>query len=222
MIVTPHTANAIRSGRITQIRVPRLDGWPVPLRVGHDYPVQVRRGKRITGEGSRIEVIATYPEVAGDITYTGARGEGYRTTDEWKVNWVRRHDLGYRAQRIVNDDLWRTGLVDGILLARFEQRHAAAPAWTVTFKVISPQRYLARPTRTSGDYVRHPGRAIDRVECVDEATQERYAKMAQADSERRRASARRALQEERAGRRTGNLSTRALRHITDAADRRDG
>lgn len=219
MIVTARMANAIRVGRVTQVRLPRITGRPAALRVGHDYPVQVRRGKLIQGDGPRIEVLASRSERAGDISYAGARSEGYRTTDEWKVAWVRRYDNGYRSQRTTNDALWLTGVVDGILLVRFERRHASTPVWVVTFKTISPQRFLARPTRTSGDYVRNPGRAIDPVECVDEATQDGYAKGAREEGERRRASFRRDLEEERARRKASNLSNRALRHINDATDR---
>lgn len=207
MIVTPRVAHAIGAGHVTQARMLRVEGRPPRLRVGHDYPIQVRRGKRIDADGTRIEVLTVRRELAGEITYAGAKSEGFRTTDEWKVGWVRKHDNGYRAQRSVNDCLWLTGLVDGILLTRFELRHAAVPVWTVTFKTIPAQRFLARPTRTSGDYVRHPGRAIDPAECVDEQTQERYAKATHEEGERRRASFKDDLEAERQRRR--NLRVRS-------------
>lgn len=219
MIVTARTARAIAGGRVTQTRLPCVPGRGCPLKLGHDYPLQVRRGRRILSDGPRIEILAVCRQLAGDITHVGAKHEGFRTTDEWKVQWVRVHDPAYRAQRSINDSLWESGAVDGILLTRFEQCHARSPVWAVAFKPVLAKRYLAHPTRTSGDYVSHPGRAIDPVECIDGDIQERYAKAKHEDGERRRASFRRDLEQARAERKAGNLTNRALRHINGAADR---
>lgn len=216
MIVTARTARAITAGRITQTRTPRLPGRACSLKAGHDYPLQVRRGRRLVGD-ERIEILAVGRELAGEITLAGAKAEGFRTTTEWKIQWVRRHDCAYRSQRRVNDWLWETGLVDDLLLDRFETRHVEAPVWAIAFKLTEPKRYLARPTRTSGDYVTHPGRAIDPVECIDVATQQRYATAAREAGEQRRASARRDLEPAR----PGNLSNRALRHVNGATQRYD-
>lgn len=215
MIVTKRTARAIIASRVTQTRMPRVAGRACPLKVGHDYPLQVRRGRRLIGD-TRIEILAVGPELAGDLTLVEAKAEGFRTTNEWRMAWVRRHDGGYRGQRQINDWLWETGLVDDLLLDRFEQRHAGIPVWAVAFKPTEPKRYLARPTRTSGDYVTHPGRAIDPVECIDAATQDRYAEVARADSEQRRATFRRNLEPAHGA---GNLTNRALRHVNGATER---
>lgn len=222
MIVSPATAKAIRAGRIMQTRLPRVPGRACPYRAGHDYPLRVRRGRGSTGDAeSRIEVLAVSRQLAGEITFADARRGGFRTTDEWKVQWVRRYDSTYQRQRAVNDYLWSTGAVDAIMLERFEREHAFALVWNVVFKPTEGKRFLARPTRTSGDYVSHPGRAIDPIECVDTDTQERYAKATREDNERRRASFRRDLEEARTQQKaTGNLSNRALRHVNNATQRR--
>lgn len=221
MIVSPRIARAIRAGQITQLRLPRVPGRTCPYRAGHDYPVQVRREYGISNDGdARIEVFAVSRQLAGELTFNDARREGFRTTDEWKVNWIRRYDAAYRRQQAINDYLWSTGAVDSIMLERFERCHAFALVWAIAFKPAQGKRFLARPTRTSGDYVSHPGRAIDPIECVDAETQEHYAKAKREDGERRRASFRRDLEEARSQQTAGKLTNRALRHVNDATQRR--
>lgn len=216
MIVTARTAHAIRAGKITQVRIPRVAGRACPLKLGHDYPLQVRRDRRLPSDDTRIAVLAVERELAGALTLQDARAQGFRTTADWRIEWVRRHDSAYRSQRKINDWLWESGLADEPLLDRFERRHAGASVWVVRIEPMEPKRYLARPTRTSGDYVSHPGRAIDPVECIDAATQERFATAARGQSERHRAAVRRAAEPAPA-----NLTNRAVRHVNGASRRYD-
>jgi hypothetical protein len=209
VIFTAQQARAIARGRKTQTRIPWITGRFCPVKVGHDYPVQVRHGRKLDSV-SRITVLGRGQQRAGDITLTEARAEGCRTTDDWKAQWVRRFDAPWvQREKIdlvaVYDD--KVSIVNWILLERFRQRHESTIVWAIAFEpVVDAPRYLARPTRTSGDYVTNPGRAIDLVEAIDKPTLERYAEATQAEGERRRASFRLDLEAERQRRR--NLRVR--------------
>lgn len=217
MIFTSRQARAIAGGRLTQARIPVFAGRACPMKVGHDYPVQVRRGRKLDSL-LRIKILARGKQRAGDITLAEARAEGQRTTADWKRAWVRRHDTQWTARDELFDD--GNDIVNDILLARFEERHADTLVWAIAFEpLVDAPRFMARPTRTSGDYVAVTARAIDPVECVDEVTQAHYAKLKREDGERRRASFRRDQEEARGECKSGKLTNRALRHINNARER---
>jgi hypothetical protein len=207
VIFTAHQAHQIAVGRQTQTRVPAFTGKPCPVKVSHDYPVQVRRGSKLVSEG-RIKILGRGQQRAGDITYTEARAEGCRTTVDWKTQWVRRRDTVWLAREKVDliavyDD--EVSIVNWILLKRFDERHADALVWALAFEpVVEVPRFLADQrikATDDGQYTTSPARAIDPAECVDQATQERYAKLKHEDGERRRASFRADLEAERQRRR---------------------
>lgn len=204
MIFTKRQAGAIARGQHTRMCIPVVTGRPCPVKLNHDYPVQYRDGRRLPMMG-RIKIVSHAQQVAGEITYAEARAEGCRTTVHWKTEWVRRRDAVWLAREKVDlvavyDD--EVSIVDWILLERFEQRHARTMVWALTIEpVVDAPRFMAHPTRTSGDYITTTTRAIDPVECIDEATQERYAKATQEQGERQRASFRRDLEAERQRRR---------------------
>lgn len=208
MIFTARQARAIIAGRQTQTRIPVLTGRACPVKVSHDYPVQVRRGRRLDTV-TRIMVLGRGQQRAGDVALPGARAEGCRTTNDWRIRWVRWRDRAWIEREKVDlvavyDD--EVSIVNWILLERFEQRHADTMVWAIAFEpVVDAPRFLAHPTRTSGDYVATPARAIDPVEAIDETTQERYAKLAREDGQRRRESLQRDIEAERQRRR--NLRT---------------
>lgn len=200
MIFPKEQANAVARGAVTQTR--RLVMGRCQLRVGRDYAVQPGAGRPSV---CRIKVNEITHAQAGEITYREAKVCGYKTTDDFKVSWTRAHDRQWvERERVdlvaVYDD--NVSIVKWILLKRFEQHHARTPVWVIRFEVQPDvPRFMAHATRTNGDYVHHPARAIDREECIDEQTNNTYAKASHAEGERMRASFRADLEDERARRR---------------------
>lgn len=204
MIFTKRQAGAIARGQHTRTCVP---GKACPVKLNYDYPVQYRDGRKLPTMG-RIKIVSRAQQLAGDITFAEARAEGHRTTAQWKAEWVRRHDAVWLAREKVDlvaaydDDV---SIVEWILLQRFEQRHATTPVWTLAIElVVEIPRFLANQrikATDDGQYTTNTARAIDPVECIDKATQERYARAKHEEGERQRASFRRDLEAERQRRR---------------------
>jgi hypothetical protein len=196
VIFTMREARAIARGAKTQAR----GHWrPGQYKVGHDYPVRTPR--RPTQ--SRLKVTGTYCQRVGDITYADALAEGHRTTGEFMVAWVRRHEAAWIKRELIDrvecyDD--GCSIVDWILCERFAERHADTPVQVIVFeRVMDIPRFMARTpvAGRSGDYVANQARAIDNAECVDEATNNHYAKQAEPRAAAQRESFRRALEAER-------------------------
>lgn len=210
MIFTGDQAHEILKGRQTQTR--RLaTATRCPYRVSFDYPVQVRRsieGAMRSVSVGRIKILTRDQHRAGEITFLDARAEGYRTTDDWKVAWVRRLEGRWIKRELIDrvevydDDV---SIVKWILLERFEQHHARRLVWALGFEPVGDvPRFMARAPVAfkSGDYTGTAALAIDKEECVDEATQERYARAKQEEGVRMRASFKADLERERAERRS--------------------
>lgn len=161
MILTPHEARSIAAGRKTMIRIPVVgDARHSPYPVGSSHPVQPGFGQP---SDAQIAVLETRREQAGDITTADAKLEGNLNVDWWKQAWVRKHDHHWMRRELVDRaDIYGDQVVPFILLARFEQEWANRDVWVVRFWLdeVRP-RYLARPTRTSGDYVMNASRSID-------------------------------------------------------------
>lgn len=216
----------VLAGRVTQYRVvvrePRPVKRPGPrgtVRTGKSavrwsYPSEPRVGRVFAisqtsrdGDGRRYTVrvasatiTAVRREWLGQIDFAGARAEGHRTTDDFRVAWVLRHDgpAVRRAERWALCVLGEDGLRSE-LIARFHRHHAAHEVWVVSFRISEGRdRFLA--PGASGDergYTMTPGLALDRdAPCVDEFTQAAFAKRAEAQ----RAGFRAALEAERAER----------------------
>ena len=219
MIFSPKQARRIAAGRKTQERRPitratvrlndgRLVDRPSHYRVGHDYPVRTGHGQSAE---LRIKITAIRFEAVGAITLEDARAEGYRTTDEFKIAWVRTHDEAWidrhkvdLAEVFDDDDV---SVVDWILLERFRRSHAHRRVRVLVFDVLRDlSRYMATQRdilsgRSDGDYTSNPHRAIDDAECPSPA----YAARAREDGERRRETFRSDLEEERSQRKQARV-----------------
>lgn len=177
MIFTPRAARRIDAGRKTQTR--RLVGGVVRFndghrvqrpsfyKVDHDYPVRLDRREHGT---FRIKILAVREERLGEITLADARAEGYRTTDEFKLEWVREHDRAWMERERVDllaDLEDGVAIVDWILLERFRRSHARRRVRVFTFEPLrdvsvfmATQRDILSG-RSDGDYTENVNRAID-------------------------------------------------------------
>ena len=171
MIVPHKTAKAISEGRVRQYR---HTGEKL-LKVGNDYPVQTKGRPALC----RIHVIEGVVLPAGTVTFSDARREGCRTTSELKAAFVRRIEPRWVDKQPTDVD-------DSVLAARFDHRHAATLVQIIVFSlVVDEPRYLASQYKIlhghtdRGEYTARRGMAIDDLEVVDDATQERYAKAAE-------------------------------------------
>lgn len=200
MIFTPIKARAALRGVVTQTRT------AIPtcrFKVGHHYAVQPGAGKPELG---RVKVLYVTQQPLGQVEYRDAKAEGFRTTDELKIHWVRKLDATWIKQELLDrvaiydEDL---SIVNWILRERFKQRqYDHLLTWRISFEVDPDvPRFMAHPTRTSGDYVHHPGRAFDREECVSDAMNEIYAKKSHEPAEHQRRAFREALEDDRGRRR---------------------
>lgn len=218
MIFTPTDAKLIARGVKTQHRTPVLVRRS---KIGHDYAVTPGR--------CRIRVLDRRRVLLGAITYRDAKAEGHRTTDAFRVAWVRRHDRAWLARQKVDlltatlDDDEIAAIVHAGLLARFAVRWAPCNAWVITFELLTDgPLYLARQRDilAGGEqYTPIRARSIDELEAACGPWLDREAKQRAEHGERMRATFRRDLEEERARRATAGLSNRALRHINRADDR---
>jgi hypothetical protein len=198
------------SGRITQYRKPvgeprrvkrpgprgtqrtgrSAERWAYPSepRVGKVFVVRRAVRNSATGEIVTPAVHATITAVRrewlGAIDFAGAKAEGHRTTDDFKIAWTRDHD----GREVKRGEAWALRELgeDGLrvaLLARFVRHHAAREVWVVTFRLSEGRdRFLA--AGSAGDergYVTSPGMALDPdASVVDEFTQAAFAKKAEA------------------------------------------
>lgn len=176
--------------------------YPAEPKVGRVFTVQ-REQRNHMGEVTRPAVHATITSVRrewlGSITFADARACGHRTTDDFKVAWVREHE------RVVGE-AWALHVlgeagVRAELVARFTRHHAAREVWVVDFHLSGGRdQFLAAGSR-GGDYTTTPARALDPdAPCVDALTVARYAKAAEARAEAQRASFRVDLERERRAR----------------------
>lgn len=199
MIVSKALANALATGRATQIRRPHSMS---PLKPQHTYSVMPGIGRLAE---CRVTVLEARVTVAGDLSYLDARAMGYRTSGEAKCAWVRAHDAKWIRRELINlAEVFDDGcsVVDWLLVRRFDERWASRLVQVVVVKrVVDEPRFLADQRRSRADnYTRAKSRAIDYVECVDEATQERLSRKAREESLAKRVSFQRDLAAEQAKR----------------------
>lgn len=205
MIFTPALARAILGGRKTQTRIPTVAGKRCPLKIGHDYAVRTGPGKPVS---CHVTVLARARQQLDAITHRDARAEGFRTTNDFRAEWVRRHDAAWVDRELVDlaaafDDT--ASVPEWILLERFRQRHAERQVWAILFAVQQHgYRYLASQTDilAGGDqYTANKARAIDELEIPPaqwlEAEAKRARELGDAQRGQRRQEADAEIQERR-------------------------
>lgn len=170
MIFSPALARKVLVGSKTETRRPVREGKTCRYRVGHTYAVQPGRGR---AEEGRILVTGVYEQRLGDIAFVNARAEGFRTTADFKAEWMRLYDKAWVAAHGAED----LDLADETVAQRFEDRHADTRVWVIQFMLPIDQIRLLADRHAKADYVDTPARAMpDEPEAVDEQTQERISK----------------------------------------------
>lgn len=166
MILAPPEIRAVAAGRKTQHRL------VVRRRHGARVACPVRAGESCVIGGEldiNVAVLDVRRELLGAATDADARAEGYvsvggrRPLALWREGWVRRHDGAWLRRELVDRAaVYGDEVVPWILAERFERRWAGVDVYVVTFRLDEARpHYLARATRSSGDYTISPSRAID-------------------------------------------------------------
>jgi hypothetical protein len=141
------------------------------LRLATGKPCRFRAGRDYTTGGNRVHVTTVDHLALGDITHDQAKALGHKGTAAFKRAWVADHDAGW---------LGPVDRSEADILQRFATRWAHRGAWFVRYQAAEEPRFMAEQRgRAHGDgqYTPSPARSIDPdAECVDEATQDRYAK----------------------------------------------
>lgn len=203
MILSPPQARAVAAGRKTTHRVPANGPQCSSAKVGVQYPVKPGRSKDPI---CHVEVTEITQQRLGDITYQDARAEGFRTTQEFKAQWVRQHNAGWVERELLDkaqaiEDQCLLDPEGYVLCRRFDLHHAHRWVHVIRFKVVSDRpKYLAPKL----GYTSSSSRAVDKLEVIDPAMG--YVERAREESMRKRSR----LQQERAQsqrmRRTGQAS----------------
>lgn len=178
--------------------------WTRPFepKVGGRIAVQPGRGQHAV---AHILVADVRRELVGEITYEDARREGFRTTEEFKVYWVRLYDRAWidRQERVVHPD----GVVETLelltdedLVARFDERHANRLVWVIGFELARDEHPLfltpaarepsggAEDSDDAHGYTENPSRALlDAGEVLDRRTADRFTTQARARDDARAA-----------------------------------
>jgi hypothetical protein len=121
-----------------------------------------------------------------EITYQDARAMGYRTTADAMAGWVRLHGTQPEEGRCeccggpgVREGFCVTCGCDDQFSAAFHARHSHKPVWILTVELDrshTPRLLAGRPS-VGSDYVSSPTlAAADEPECVDERTQDQFAR----------------------------------------------
>lgn len=193
MIFRPELARQIRAGTKTQTRRPvqttTTNGQtriqPCRYQPGKHYAVQPGRGQQAT---CRIHIDAVRTEQLGDIAYTDARAEGFRSTDEFKTYWISIHEKAWLEHE--NAMLTEAEHDDGVTLDRdtwitrrsldmFQARHAHKTVHVITFHLHHEETLRLLALQSDELYTNNHARAIrDEPEAVDEHWQQRITEQA--------------------------------------------
>lgn len=180
MIVTPRKARLIMRGQTQHRRT-----HPRTTKPGTDIPITPGQGKPPLG---RARILSIRHQLLGDITYDEARAEGHRTTLDFKADWVCRHDRAWIGDEDLDDEA---------LVARFNQRWATVICEVLELtpvadepRFLASQRDILTGRCDSMEYTTQRGRAIDELECIPAADQERMSARAYEASETLRQTAR--------------------------------
>jgi hypothetical protein len=153
------------------------------LKAGHDHTIN----------GVRTRVLTVQTTQLGEITHDHAKALGHKGTAAFKRAHINRYDTRWLL------NAGQAGRGDQEILDRFNTRWASRSAWLVFYTPAEAPRYLARhPGGTitqdgNADYTSTPSRAIDELEAIDPATQDRYSKQAATRSLETRTAAQAAL-----------------------------
>lgn len=128
----------------------------------------------------------------GDTSFAQARAAGYRTTEEFKAQWVWQHERDWATLRVEAKE-------EGFEVPRFNSRWAQKDAWAITIELDQSHvpRYLA--AQSDELYVTNVAQALaDEPEAVSEAEQEKITTEARQALEERQAHERKTRDADRA------------------------
>jgi hypothetical protein len=130
-----------RSEPLTRVKRPDERTPEEESRVRHG------KGRPPLQQIGRILITDVRRERLGEITFSDARREGFRTAAEFKAAWVRDHDGKWLARQDDPSDVE--------LAARFDGAWADTEVWVISFEHQSQQMFLtpaARPAGTERGY----------------------------------------------------------------------
>jgi hypothetical protein len=133
----------------------------------HRKPHRPGQQRRIAGQTVMIQTVTAL--TLADITHDQARALGHKGTAAFKRAWVAHHDWPW---------LCREDRSDADILARYAERWAHRDAVFIRCAHVGTPRFMAPvPRGDERGYTTSAGASIDpTAECVDDATQARYAK----------------------------------------------
>ncbi len=177
IVLDSQAARLVARGRKTQHRRPAKPDARPPWRPGRSYAV-VPNGAPAK---CRVVLLEVETQLAGDLTFDDARAEGYRTREEWKAAWIRRHDRAWVDRQTSYDDHGEVLIepADELLFERFDARHAERAVWALFFELDRGHVPRLLHRQSERGYTTNPRDAVpDEPEAVDAATLTRYAKKA--------------------------------------------
>lgn len=210
MIFTKVEASLIRRGKKSALLAPAhkddLTGRyrpPGRYRIGADLAVQPGAG---LDETCRILINGLTLRTLGELDFVTARALGFRTQAEMAADWMDRHDDHWPLlEEALCDRCDGHAQVDnevcpdceiGVIevpaqlpdeqtLRIFRTKHGDKPVWLVTFELPAElPRYLA--SHSERGYTTRTFDALpSEAEAIDEVTQKRFSKRAQASHEER-------------------------------------
>lgn len=153
MIFKPDLVRAIVAGRKTMTRRKvKPDETRSRYSAGRSYAIQPGRGEKAV---ARILVTDVDKSPVGEITFEHARREGFSTTAEFKVYWLRLYDGSWVEREERDEDA---------LLERFDRRHADRMVWVIGFALdrdpITLLTPAGRPAGTELGYTMNPHHAM--------------------------------------------------------------
>jgi len=143
------------------------------LRLATGRPCRFKAGRDHSSDVTRTPGHSVTRPTLGGLTHDDARLLGHKGTAALKRSWVAQRDASWLAAGERSD---------ADVLQRFAARWAHRGVWLVRYRAAEEPRFMAAGRGTvsadgNGDYTATPTRSIDPdAECVDRATQDRYAK----------------------------------------------
>jgi hypothetical protein len=148
-------------------------------RVGQLIPIN--RAVTVDGKATSVrvcsfEVVDYHRALLGkSITLDAARAEGHRTTDDYRVWWVRTYDVVWLNSLLARHDTPPSEEdLRNAILVRFEDRHQFHLVWVITGRHVADainRMLAAEPDRVESPYttqsdlaVRYGGDALDEFE----------------------------------------------------------
>ncbi len=136
LVIDDVTALLIAAGKKERLTLPKRSENAPRFLIGETYPVLPPGA---TEPACHIEILGKQLGKAGDGGLGEAQAEGFRTIDERKTWWVRRHDPAwvYFRENVEAEDgsIDYEPLTDEQHAEQFDAEHSDRPVWVLTFRL---------------------------------------------------------------------------------------